>query len=592
MEEYKEIKKAKGQYLMVINNSITKSCIKIGIMTWVILLMTSIPVLSQSKYICDGIEYTLYVQDAIEYTLNDDGTAIVSKHTDKLPSNVIIPSKITYLNKEYTVTSIGEFAFFGCENIVSVTIPESITTIEYNAFDDCSNLFSITIPNNVSKIGNNAFEDCASLTTVTLNEGLLEIGSYAFANCKNLLFLSIPNSVMRIGISAFKEIANVNYKGYASGKPWDAKTINGTIDGDFVYSDTAKTQLTAYLGKGSDVNIPFGVVSIGRCVFRDYTDLTSIHLPNSLKIIDWGAFEYCQNLISINIPEGITTIGDKAFYGCKSLVSLTIPSSVKKIGDEAFENIPNVNYRGSHYANWGAKTLNGTIDGDFVYADTEKTKLTAYIGISTDIVIPQGVTNIGNYVFTGYEKIIKNVTIPQSVKSIDYATFAFCVRLKTINVPESVTKIGEHAFADVANVNYGGSAMGSPWDARTRNGIVKGDFVFDDVEQTQLTAYIGEDSIANIPQGVKNIHIKTFAWCENLKKLIIPKTVTSIGKNAFIGCNKVSDVYCYANPIYLSWDGDGFMRNAGTKFHVPADLLAQYERIFGEDANVEFIGDL
>ena len=575
------------------NGKTLSAASKASILAFIGLLIAALPSLAQTKYVKYGVEYTLYVHDAIEYTLNDDGTAIVSKHTDKLPQNVIIPSKITISNKEYTVTNIDEYAFSYCETITSVTIPGSITTIGNDAFNNCTSLLSVTIPGNVSKIGNNAFKDCTKLTMVTLNEGLVEIGWNAFANCKNLITLSVPKSVMRIGSHAFEGIANVNYKGYASGKPWDAKTINGTIEGDFIYSDAEKTILTAYIGKDSDIIIPNGVISIGRNAFYECDSLLSVHLPLGLKTIDWCAFRYCSNLKSINIPEGVTDINYGAFQGCKGLISLTIPTSVKKIGDKAFDDIPNVNFPGpqSLIMFKGAKTINGTIDGDFVYEDTGKKQLSAYIGDDINIVIPQGVVAIGKNIFSGNQNI-KSVEIPESVTSIDYLAFANCYGIKTLNIPESVTSIGKGAFMRVANVNYGGRAAGSPWNARTRNGIIKGDFVFDDAEKTQLTAYIGEDTIATIPQGVKKIHIEAFVGCENLKKVIIPKTVTTIGEDAFLGCKNVTDVYCYANPMYLSWDGDGFMQYGATKFHVPATLLAKYESEFGEDANVEFIGDL
>lgn len=557
---------------------------KTSLLTFIMFLIAALPSLAQTKH----------VQNGVEYTLNSDGFAIVSGYTRDLPSEVIILPKITKGNKEYILTSIGKNAFFNCKNISSVTIPESVTAIGEWSFCQCTSLTSVIIPDGVAKIGDYSFLDCSSLTSVIMKEGILEIGCRAFAKCKSLISITIPNSVIRIDSDAFEDIANVNYKGYASGRPWRAKNINGTIDGDFVYSDTDKTKITAYIGKGGDVTVPFGVATIGRYAFQNCTNLTSVHLPSGLNAIDRCAFGYCSNLMSVNIPFGVTIIGDRAFYGCKGLISLTIPSSVKKIGDEAFENIPNVNYSGSHYSMWGAKTINGTIDGDFVYANSEKKQLTAYIGVFADIAIPEGVTSIGTRAFA--HSNIKTVIIPESVTSIGWLAFSNCDGLRSVNIPESVTTIGKGAFMNVANINYGGYAADSPWDAKTRNGIIKGNFVYDDVARTQLTAYIGEDSSVTIPQSVKYIRNRAFSrnekLNENLKVVIIPKNVANIGEGAFGRCFNVTDVYCYANPMYLSWNGEGFMQYGVTKFHVPAIFLAKYKSKFGETANVTFIGDL
>ena len=553
------------------------------ISAFIMLLIAALPTFAQTEYI----------QNGLKYTLNSEGTAIVSGYTSDLSANVDIPSKITKVNKEYTVTSIGEWAFIACKSISSVTIP-----------------------NSVSKICDFAFKDCTGLTSVTMNDGIVELGWGAFENCKGIKSIEIPTSVIRIGSDAFEKIANINYSGYASGKPWGAKTVNGTIDGDFIFSDPEKTTLAAYIGEGGDVIVPYGVTVVGQNAFYGCLCMTSVKIPASVKTIGRSSFWYCSNLTSINISEGVKSIepfafcgcngllsikipatviniGSHAFSSCNGLISLTVPSSVKSIGDMAFEHIPNVNYTGPcrTSTSWGAKTLNGTIDGDFVYADAEKTQLTAYIGFWTDIAIPQGVTSIGRLAFSDCNNL-KNVTIPTSVTSIDYLAFANCFGLKSINIPESVTKIGKGAFMRVANVNYGGIATGSPWDAKTRNGIIQGDYVYDDVEKTQLTAYVGEDSIATIPQGVKSIGDQAFYGNKTLKKITIPKSITQIGSEAFVGCSNVVDIYCYANPTYLLWDGDGFKNDATTRCHVLASFLAKYKSKYKEVPTLYFMADL
>jgi len=85
-----------------------------------------------------------------------------------------------------SVTSIGEEAFFGCENLTSITIPDSVTSIGNKAFSNCTSLKSITIPNSVTSIGNQAFFDCSSLTSITIPDSVTSIGNWAFDGCTSL----------------------------------------------------------------------------------------------------------------------------------------------------------------------------------------------------------------------------------------------------------------------------------------------------------------------------------------------------------------------------------------------------------------------
>ncbi len=102
-----------------------------------------------------------------------------------------------------SVTSIGEWAFYDCENLTSVIIPNSVTSIGERAFYDCENLTSVIIPNSVTSIGELAFSFCDNLTSVTIGSSVTSIGNSAFWGCDNLTSIIIPNSVTSIGEMAF-----------------------------------------------------------------------------------------------------------------------------------------------------------------------------------------------------------------------------------------------------------------------------------------------------------------------------------------------------------------------------------------------------
>ena len=88
--------------------------------------------------------------DGLNYNLNDDNTAEITETTDKALTDIVIPSFVTYQQKRYVVTSIGEYAFYKCSSLTSVVIPSTVTSIGIYAFYNCSSLTSIEIPNSVT----------------------------------------------------------------------------------------------------------------------------------------------------------------------------------------------------------------------------------------------------------------------------------------------------------------------------------------------------------------------------------------------------------------------------------------------------------
>lgn len=195
--------------------------------------------------------------DGIYYDLNSSTkTATVTYRNTNYNSYsgvITIPESVNYNGEPYSVTSIGNSAFYKCSGLTSVTIPNSVTSIGYRAFSGCSGLTSANIPNSVKTIGQEAFAGCSGLTSVT-----------------------IPNSVTSIGNNAF-------YK-----TPW----YNNQSDG-VVYAG-----LVAYKYKGT---MP------ANC---------EIILKEGTKSIADSAFEGCTKLTSVNIPNSVTSIGDGAFYNC------------------------------------------------------------------------------------------------------------------------------------------------------------------------------------------------------------------------------------------------------------------------------------
>ena len=252
----------------------------------------------------DGSADTDDKTQIFEFYPLDDGTYSVSVGKATQMNNVSLPA--AYKGKP--VTAISEKGFDKCENLISITLPDTITSIGNYAFRSCYKLTSITMPDSVTSIGSYAFESCRGLTSITIPNSVTSIGSYAFESCSGLTSITIPNSVTSIGSSAFH---------------WCSKLTN--------------------------ITIPDSVTSIGSYAFEQCSGLTSITIPNSVTSIGSGAFSNCSSLTNITIPDSVTSIGSYAFFYCRMLTTITIPNSVTSIENSAFsycDNLTSVYYKG------------------------------------------------------------------------------------------------------------------------------------------------------------------------------------------------------------------------------------------------------
>ncbi|MCR4663795.1 MAG: leucine-rich repeat domain-containing protein, partial [Paludibacteraceae bacterium] len=234
---------------------------------------------------------------------------------------------------------------------------------------------------------------------------------------------------------------------------WTLDTESGilTISGtgamtNYTYSSNAPWY--SYSRSITTVIIEDGVTSIGNYDFRGCSSLTSVTIPNSVTSIGDYAFQYCRSLTSVTIPNSVTSIGQYAFSYCSSLTFITIPNSVTSIGECAFNGVPNIVYNGIATGSpWGARSINGFVEGYLVYSDETKTKLLACSAAAQgEITIPNSVTSIGKYAFD-YCTGLTSVTIPNSVTSIGDWAFSSCSSLTSVTIPNSVTSIGNYAFS-------------------------------------------------------------------------------------------------------------------------------------------------
>ena len=206
-----------------------------------------------------------------------------------------------------------------------------------------------------------------------------------------------------------------------------------------------------------------GLESIAQC----WLDLTSIELPESVKIIKAGAFELCEELQHIHIPSSVEEIGSEAFAECRSLTSIEIPAGVKKIGERAFigcEKLAGilVNPNNANYT---------SVDG--VLFDKKMQTLVSFPDNRTGAyTIPESVSVIGESAF--FDTYLTDIKIPDSIVRIDrtaFDTHRYCrLKLSSVEIPDSVTDIGWGAFKGLKHIVYHGPAESKDnWGALTRN---------------------------------------------------------------------------------------------------------------------------
>lgn len=280
--------------------------------------------------------------------------------------------------------------FHGSEEILE--IPDTIegyavTSIGNEAFflNNCSK--EIVIPEGVTKIGDNAFGKSFILEDITIPESVIEIGSNPFMGCPYLFSINV-------------------YR--------DHPTL-ALIDGVLFSKTDHRLVFYPQMRHGNYV-IPEGTKKIGNRAFWGCQNLTDVVLPVSITSIGDEAFANCTRLMDFNIPDCVTDFGDSVFYSCRNLSSIQM-----SVNHSVFEIVDDVLIR---------KT-----DHCLVWCPTSK---------EGNYVIPQGVEKIGNYAFAHSQ--LTKITLPDGIKSIGEGAFRFCITLKEIHLPESITSIADYEF--------------------------------------------------------------------------------------------------------------------------------------------------
>ena len=336
--------------------------------------------------------------------------ATLTGAVDNLTS-ITIPETITYEGTTYSVTSIGKNAFYYCDSLTSITIPNSVTSIGESAFENCFSLNSITIPNSITSIEKLVFGSCDSLTSITIPNSVTSIGEQAFYGCNTLTSIAIPNSVTSIGERAFAvcpTLTSITIPNSVMSIGERALSECYFLKTNFINNSLLNAEENNYWGAtfvDQDID---GLLIRNDTVIKCRRLASSITIPNTITRIEDVAFAYCGNLTFVSIPNSVTSVGDDIFLSCRSLTSIV----------------------------W-----------DITEWTNPKPKPRSPFPTSlTSLTLGHHVEQIPAY-FCYEMKNLSMINIPNVTKSIGESAFYGCESLTSVTIPNSVTSIGENAFA-------------------------------------------------------------------------------------------------------------------------------------------------
>ena len=332
----------------------------------------------------DGIYFNITSNSEVEVTY---GTNSGNSYS----GDVIVPKSVSYSNKTYTVSTIGNFAFRWCENLTSITLPNSIKTIGSSSFAGSKKCKSINIPEGVVTIKDGAFADCIGLTSLVIPKSTTSIDDFAFDGCGcNLESISVH--------------ANNSY--------YDSRSNCNAI--------IRKSDMKLILGCKNST-IPDGVKKIGRWAFIRCIELKSIIFPSSLNEIGESAFDGCIGLTSLSIPSSVSNIHENAFYDCGSIETISVHSN-----NTYYDSRSNCNAIIK-------KSDNSLIRG------------------CNNTEIPNNVVTIGFGAFSGCTDM-NSITLPNSILSIKNYAFSGCSKLSLVSSEiDNPFDISENVFSNIAS---------------------------------------------------------------------------------------------------------------------------------------------
>lgn len=499
-------------------------------------------------------------------------TAKVTKVVDTLFQNLKSSIEVDFADQ---ITEIGASAF-ASSYIIGVKGAEKVEIVHEKGFISCTRLVGEVNMPALTQICAYAFSNVGA-TDFTVSNDVTVLDEGAFAGCNNLKAINITAGVADVDLGNMKKLDRIGKNAFAKCPAIVSLRLPGTIK---------KIEAGAFSGLTALANVKFsdngekGTTTIGTSAFSGCTNLVDVETASNVGIIDNGAFSGCVKLMRLKLAEGLQTIGSSAFAGCKRLegtlpdgtdeeyeiveekkvklpnpdAQLIIPESVTAIGDKAFadcysDDETHTPEGGSEKVyKIGIKSVTiagnpaGTTIGASAFAGCQNlTKLTLGEGVTglgdsslkdtrlEEIAIPSTFETgtAKNSPFTsGENSTLKKVTFADGIKVIPQYFLNNITTLTEIEIPTSVQKIGDHAFAGCSSLKT---------------------VTFKDEADSKLTTIdtsAFEDcsmmTLSELPESVTTINASAFKNCRIVNFMGLPKGLTTIGNSAFENCTVIS----------------------------------------------------
>ena len=507
---------------------------------------------------------------------------------------------ITKVTISDSVTEIGAYAFYNCYDLAETSWGKNLSEIGSYAFANVTAMKTLSLPGKVSKIGEKVFEACTGLISITLPSSTASVGNGAFKNCTKLSSITINGNIADCGE---RSKGDYNWENisvfYNAGANTDALTVTfgaevtripaylfatGSSKADGFFAHITKvtisgsvTEIGAYAFYNcydlAEVNWGKNLSEIGGYAFANVTAMKTLSLPGKVSKIGEKAFEACTGLTSINLPSSTASVGNGAFKNCTNLSSLTINGNIadcgeRSKGDYNWENI-------SVFYNAGANTdtltvtfgaevtripaylfATGSSKGDGYYAHITKVTFSGSVTVIgayafyncydlAEVNWGENLSEIGSYAFANVTAM-KTLSLPGKLSKIGEKVFEACTGLTSITLPGSTTSVGNGAFKNCTKLSSL-TINGNIADCGERS---KGDYNWENISVFYSVGANTNGLTVTFGEGVTRIPAYLFAtgstkadgYYAHVTKVIIPKSVTEIGKYAFYNCHDLKEV--------------------------------------------------
>lgn len=475
----------------------------------------------------------------VTHVIVEEGAKTVTLTTNKYIKSITLPKTVSKLagfldavelesfviDEDAPLTEIGVLTFFRSTKLKSFICPKSVTKIGRMAFSECTALETVKLPEGITSIGDRAFEYCSSMVNLNIPKGVKTIGTKAFLRCSSWRGEVDLPQITVLPQQVFYDCRNLKRLTLATG-----------------ITSIGEEALTQCGGLGA-LTFDEGLTSIGQKAF-DWSSITELHLPESLKSLsDWMCHD-CENLQKVTLPNSLTEIAKGAFKSCKQLAEINIPTALTTIRETAFDECAML------------KELNlsnvTTLEECAFRNCTQLTK----------VILAKNLESIPVEAFSSCTSLA-DVTWPQNLKAISYYAF-YEAPIATLQLPETVTSIGDKAFSNNKAITrfvfpkHVGKVLSTFSGCTNLTEVV----LPEDATEIYKEAFRGTGiKQIIIPEGYTTIMGEAFKNCPQLETIVLPSTLTTLkGGYHFQNSPNIKHVLCLsknapiANLSDYRWD--------------------------------------